>query len=204
MANVDKPFGLRLVGHLSGSPLNARTQKCYIKGDYATALYVGDPVVLNGTSNTAEVSTGIEKHKIGTLPEIEKATAGDDNPVVGAIVGFEPIIRSGTAPYNPASTERVALVCVDEDAIYQVQASGATGAALVGANANIVYTHGGSTTSGLSGAELNSASTGTTNTFQLKLLRVSTIPDRSDAASDNCVVEVKINRHQYGNVTVGL
>ena len=204
MANLDARFGLRPVGHVNGG-CSGRTMKCYLPATYGTAVFVGDPVVLTGTSNTAAVTAGLEKHQIGTLPEVNKATAGDGNKIAGAIVGFEnQSLRVGTAPQGTASTARVALVNVDPGTIYQVQASGAIGAASVGLNAPLVYTHSGDTNSGLSGAELDHSAVATTATEQLKIVRISTIPGRSDPASANTVVEVIINNHQYANVVAGV
>lgn len=204
MANKDASFGLKLVGHMLGAPYSARVRSYHIKSDYATALGVGDPVVVTGTSNTAVVSSGLEKHGIGTLPDIAKATAGDGNKIVGVIVGFEPIVRSSTAPYNPASTERVAKVCDDPNALYAIQCDGSTAVTDIGLNANVVYTNSVSTYSGLSGAELNSATVATDATFQLKILGSADIPGRNTMGSANPVVLVKINNHLYGNVVVGL
>ena len=204
MANKDASFGLKLIGHHAGAPYSARVRSYYIASTYATALYVGDPVIVTSTSNTAVVSTGIEKHGIGTLPEIEKATAGSGNKIAGVIVGFEPIIRSGTAPYNPASTARVAKVCDDPNALYLIQADGSIAATDVNYNAAVVYTNAGSTATGLSGVELNAASVATTATEQLKILGNADIPGRNTFGSNWPVLVVKINNHHYGNVVVGV
>lgn len=204
MANPDARFGLRPCGHVSGY-VSGRTQKCYLPASYATDVFVGDPVVLTGTSNTTVVSAGLEKHAIGTLPEVNKATAGDGNKIAGVITGFEQqTVRTGTAPQGAASTARVAIVNVDPGTIYQIQASGAIGAASVGLNAPLVYTHAGNTNTGLSGAELDHSAVATTATEQLKIVRISDIPGRNDSTSANTVVEVIINNHQYANVVVGV
>lgn len=204
MANKDASFGLKLIGRASGSPYNAAIKKMYIPSSYGTALYVGDPVVVTGTSNTAIVSSGVETHGIGTLMAINKATAGDTNKISGVIVGFEEIVRSATAPYNPASTERVALVCVDPEALYLIQADGSVAAGDIASNANLIYTNSGSTASGQSGAELDTSSMTTTNTFQLKILGCADIPGRNELGSANPVLIVKINNHSFSNVVVGV
>ena len=204
MANKDASFGLKLVGHLLGAPYSARVRSYHIKSDYATALGVGDPVIVTSTSNTAVVQTGIEKHGIGTLQDVVKATAGDGNKIVGVIVGFEPIIRSSTAPYNPASTERVVKVCDDPNALYAIQADGSVAVTDIGLNANVVYTNSVSTYSGLSGAELNASTMATDATFQLKILGNADIPGRNALGSANPVLLVKINNHLFGNVVAGV
>ena len=203
MANADASFGLKLIGHKSGSPFNALIKKCYIASSYGTALYQGDPVKFSGTSNTAAVSSGLEVHDIGCLPGIEKCAAGSGNVVAGVIVGFEPIVRSATAPYNPASTERVALVCVDPDAKYLIQADGSVAASDVLANANLIFTNAGSTSTGQSGVELDTSSMTTTAAYQLKILGFSKVYGRN-AVGNWAVLEVGINNHYLSASTAGL
>jgi hypothetical protein len=47
MANPTGPFGLRPVRHKNGAPWNGATVPVYCSASYATALYVGDPVVIS-------------------------------------------------------------------------------------------------------------------------------------------------------------
>jgi hypothetical protein len=159
MANVDRPSGLRPVRHKSGAPYNGAANPYFIPSGYGTALFIGDPVVKSGTSNTAAVKVpGAGSFNIGTLPEINKATAGDANRVTGVIVGFAPLATDLNKNYNAASTERVALVADDPDLVFEIQADGAIPAASIGLNAVFIYTHSGSTTTGLSGVELDTTS----------------------------------------------
>lgn len=204
MANLDASFGLKPIGHIHGAGYNARVKKFYIPSSYGTALFVGDPVIVTSTSNTAVVKTGLESHGIGTLPEINKATAGDGNKIAGVIVGFEPTVRGSTAPYNAASTARVALVNIDPGTIYLIQADGSVAATDINANANLIYTNSGSTGSGQSGVELDTSSMTTTATYQLKILGNADIPGRNALGSANPVLKVRINNHFYGNVVVGI
>ena len=163
MANNDTPFGLKPVRHRNGAPYNGAATPYYIPSTYATALFIGDPVVITGTSNTAAVDVpGLGHFEIGTLPEINKTAAGDvDGPtkrITGAIVGFSADPDSLGTNYNPASTARVAWVADDPDLIFEIQADGAVPAASMGLNAVLIYTHSGNTTTGLSGAELDTTS----------------------------------------------
>lgn len=163
MANIDSPFGLKPVRHKSGAPYNGAAKPYYIQSDYATALFVGDPVVKTGTSNTAAVTVpGAGTFGIGTLPAINKTAAGDvdgmTKVITGVIVGFAPLPTDLTKNYNPASTARVAYVCDDPDVVFEIQADGAVPAASIGLNAVLIYTHSGSTATGLSGAELDTTS----------------------------------------------
>lgn len=200
--NTDTPFGLRPVRYRDGSPYNGATNPYYINSTYATALFVGDPVIkVAGGSNAAAVGN----FPIGTLPEIQKATAGDGNAITGVIVGFLPLPTNLGLTYNTASTERVALVCDDPNVVFEIQADGAIAAATVGLNANLIYTHSGSTTTGRSGAELDTTSDGpdADASNQLTILRVV---NRSDnyAATAFTKVLVSINQHTELTGAIGI
>lgn len=197
MANVDRPSGLKPVRHKSGAPYNGATNPYYIPSSYGTALYIGDPVVKTGTSNTAAVKApGGGYFGIGTMPEINKATAGDANAVTGVIVGFAALPTDLNKPYNPASTERVALVCDDPDIIFEIQADGAVPAASMGLNAVFIYTHSGSTTTGLSGVELDTTSDvpAADASNQMIIIRAVNRED-NDTTLTHARVEVLLNNH---------
>ena len=197
MANADAPFGLRPIRHRNGAPYTGAFNPYYVPSTYATALFIGDPVVKTGTANTAEVSApGAGKFNAGTLPEVNKATAGDDNAITGVVVGFAPDPNGLERAYNPASTERVVYVCDDPDVVFEIQADGAIAPAQVGLNAVLIYTNSGSTTTGLSGAELDTTSDvpAADLSNQLTIQRVVNRDDNA-ASSANTVVEVKINKH---------
>ena len=205
MANIDSPFGLRPVRHKHGAPYNGAATPYYIPSSYGTALFVGDPVVKTGTSNTAAVTVpGAGSLAIGTLPEINKATAGDGNRITGVIVGFSPLPSDLGKNYNAASTERVALVCDDPSVVFEIQADGAIPAASVGLNAVLIYTHSGSTTSGLSGVELDTTSDvpAADASNQLVILRAVNRED-NDTTSTWARVLVMINQHTESMGTVG-
>jgi hypothetical protein len=198
MANVDTPFGLRPIRHRNGAPYNGAVNPYYLRSDYAVATFIGDPVVKTGTSNLVAVSAaGVGDFDIGTLPTINKATAGATNRITGVIVGFAPLPNDLTKQYNPASTERVALVCDDPDVIFEIQSDGALSAAQVSLNAVLIYTSSGSTVSGLSGAELDSGTAtapAADATYQLMIQRASNTPG-NDITAAYCKVEVVISNH---------
>lgn len=205
MANADTPFGLRPIRHRNGAAYNGAVNHYYLPSTYATAMFIGDPVIKTGTSNTAFVSAaGVGDFNIGTLPEINKATAGDGNRITGVIVGFAPLPDNLTQQYNPASTERVALVCDDPDVIFEIQADGAIPAASIGLNAILIYTHSGSTVSGLSGVELDTTGTAPSAdaSNQLLILRAANVPN-NDTTLTHAKVEVLINQHTENQGTVG-
>lgn len=206
MANVDSPFGLRPIKHRNGAPYNGAANPYYIPSSYGTALYVGDPVVKTGTSNTANVNTFPDgEYDIGTLPEINKATAGDGNAITGVIVGFGADPDSLSNQYNPASTERIAWVADDPDLVFEIQADGAIPAASIGLNGVLIYTHSGSTTTGLSGAELDTTSDvpAADASNQLTILRAINRVD-NDTTLTHAKVEVTINNHTEAHGAIGL
>lgn len=205
MANADTPFGLKPIRHLLGLPLNGAVKPYYIPASYGTALYIGDPVIKTGTSNTARVQApGVGEFQIGTLPEINKATAGDGNRITGVIVGFAPDPNNLGRIYNPASTERIAFVCDDPFVIFEIQADGAIPAASIGLNAVLIYTHSGSTVTGLSGVELDTTSDvpAADASNQLLILRAVNRVD-NDTTLTWAKVEVLINQHTENQGTVG-
>ena len=206
MANVDSPFGLRPIRHKSGAPYNGAARPYYIDVGYGTALFIGDPVIrVAGGSNAAAVKVpGAGSFAIGTLPSVEKAAAGDTNRITGVIVGFAPLPTNLDLKHNTASTERVAYVCDDPDIVFEIQADGAIPAASVGLNAVLIYTHSGSTTTGLSGVELDTTSDvpAADASNQLVILRAVNRED-NDTTLSFAKVEVMINQHTESQGTVG-
>jgi len=203
MANVDSPFGLRPIRMKDGSPYNGSAVPMYIASGYGTALFIGDPVIkVAGGSNTAAVTLpGVGSFGIGTMPNVQKALAGSTDLIAGVIVGFAASPTSGLEnQYNPASTERIAYVCNNPDVIFEVQADGAVAAASMGLNGNLIFTHSGSTASGLSGVELDttSESPAADATFQLVILQAANRDD-NDTTLTHAKVEVLIALHMYAH-----
>lgn len=204
MANNDTPFGLIPIKHRNGAAYNGAVNPYYVPAGYATALFVGDPVVKTGTANTSHVSApSVGKFNIGTLPAINKATAGTGNPITGVIVGFAPDPNGLERIYNPASTERIALVCDDPDVVFEIQSDGTISAVDVGQNSVLVYTNAGSTVTGQSGAELDKSVLGTTAGHQLSIQRVVNRED-NETGSNWTKLEVKINNHTEAHGAAGI
>ena len=204
MANTDNPFGLRPVQHRNGAPYTGACRPYYIQSDYATALFVGDPVVITGAVNTAAVSAGgADSFPVGALQSVNKATVGS-NPITGVIVGFASTSQNSLI-YNAASTERVVFVCDDPEVIYEIQADGTLTPADVGYNGVLIYTHTGSTITGRSAAELNTTTTvpATTAAMQLKIRGFANRED-NDMAAANSKVLVQINNSSIAHATAGI
>lgn len=203
MANANTPAGLT---PLKNSPfVEIPKNYYYIPASYATALFIGDPVVKTGTSNTAAVTSAGRYFNPGSLPEINKATAGDNNPITGVIIGFLAIPSNLSLSYNTASTERVAIVAdspLQEFLIQEESAGSPLAATSVGLNANLVYAESGSTATGLSGAELDTTTPATDATFQLKIKRLLDAPE--NAIGQHAKWTVIINNHTEANGKVGI
>lgn len=204
MANNNAPFGLRPIRHKSGAAYNGAVNPYYIPSSYGTALYIGDAVVKTGTANTAAVSApGAGRFNIGTLPEINKAAAGDvagnTQRITGAIVAFAALPTDLTKQYNPASTERIAYVCDDPDVVFEIQADGPIPATSIGLNAVLIYTQTGSAITGLSGAELDTTSDVPAADASNQLLIVRAVNrEDNDTTLTRARVEVLINAHTEG------
>ncbi len=136
MANADRPTGLSPVKMITGAPYNGQANIYSIAAAYTTALYIGDPVISDGTAD----GNGV--------PGIALAAA--TGPIRGVIVGigseFESMIGNIVNPnitYRPAAAQDdvwYAMVVDDPNVIFEVQEIG-TGtpltAAAVGLNANL-------------------------------------------------------------------
>jgi hypothetical protein len=198
MANPDRPFGLRPVRYKNGAPWNGQATPYFVAAADGTALFLGDPVVSNGNSNTALIGRG---HEPGTLASVIRAAA--TGVVLGVVIGVEPETRESTV-HRVASTDRVVYVADDPNLIFHVQddAGGTPGAGNVWLNANGIYTHAGSTVTGRSGMEIDGANWNTTQTFQYHILGLARLPNNS-VAEDFAIWEVMINTHQLKGAAAG-
>jgi hypothetical protein len=187
MANNNTPFGLKPIKNLLGAPWNGRTMMVQIAAGYNQALGVGDAVIWVGTAEAG-----------GHYPTVQLATAGSTNKILGVIVGFEPAF--GTTPnlnlnYHLAQTDQYAYIVLATDAIFEIQASAdaVIGATISGLNANLIYTNAVNTVTGLSGAELDTATTPSADaTKQLTIIGAVDRAD-NDIASVNSKWLVTIN-----------
>lgn len=174
---ADNPHGLDPVKHKLGVPLAATVNPYYVPASYETALFIGDPVVKSGTANTAVVGAGAEAFPAGSLPEINVGNAAGAN--TGVILGKRNAVSNLVQKHNPADTEAVMLVCDDPFVVFRIQEDSVGGniaIASVGLNADMILTHAGDTTTGISGVELDSSSVNTTAGLACKILGMS--PDQ--------------------------
>lgn len=191
MANADAPRGLVPVRDVSGLPWNGAVEHFSTASGDGTAIFVGDPVILSGTSQTINGQV---------YRDVDQAATGD--VMVGVVTSVLPV-TSDSLIYRAASTVRILTVCTDPHALFEIQeVSGGTALTAndAGLNANFVVSAG-STYTGLSGVELNNAGEATTNTLDLKIIGPVNRPDNE--IGEHCKWLVKINRHAYGNQVAG-
>jgi len=191
MSNPTGIFGLKPVRHISGAPYNGATVKCYISASYATALFVGDPVLLD--------TTLADKDTTGKHLTIIKSAGTAGALIRGVIVSFEPLVTDLTKVYNPASTERWANVCMDPEVVFQIRGDGYATTTyetkvLPGQNAVCIQHAAGSTYTGLSGMALDEGTTTHPDTTQNFTLHILGLADEEDnALGPNALYEVLLN-----------
>jgi hypothetical protein len=194
MANANTPTGLNPVRYLSGAPYNGAVTLYSVAAGYGTAIYVGDPVVDIGTSQTSAIDGGVTK-------DVQLAATTD--VITGVVVAVVPDDRSSLT-YRAASTRRLLMVADDPNLVFEVQEG--TGGTPLTANddgLNVSFAAGtGSTFTGRSGLTIDNATEATTNTLALKLITPVTRAD--NAIGDSCKWLVRINRHRYVDQIAGV
>ncbi|QOR55460.1 MAG: hypothetical protein ULS35scaffold63_17 [Phage 33_17] len=199
MANSTTPFGLKIDTSNGKMP----DMNYYYIPSNGAALFMGDPIIKTGTSNSTSKIDGKLVYP-GTMPSISKAAAGDGNKITGIIAGFQPSSSDFFTKYNKANNERIAMVFDDPMQEYIIQDDGvvALDETVVGLNANLIYTNTGNISLGTSGAQLNSSTVATTATFQLKILRLFASPN--NALGTNAQWVVRINNQTDANIVAGI
>lgn len=193
MANPNAPFGLLPVRSLvSGNTI--QTNEYVHDVNYATALFIGDPVIT--VADPANTS-GQPPYFDGT-PAVQASGTITTTAIRGAVVGVRPTFSNLTLQYAAASVEASMLVCDDPMAIFRIMSNGTAVADDIGDNMGIT-TGTGSTVTGLS-AYVATESTGhADNAYVLRILRLAPIVNNLLGA--NSVFEVKANIHELLNST---
>ena len=202
MANANRPWGLKPVGYRGGSPWTGKANTYYIPSTDVNAYALGDPVMFAGSGSS------------GGVPDVTLATAGAGNAVLGAIVGLKGTVYGGVMA-DPSSLESMVIpatktkgyyvmVADDPNLEFLIQESATTdGAALtvasLGINADLAS---GVNNGYMSGWKLDSASSNTGATRQLKLLRLWQAPDNALGAYAKWVVS--INNHAFSAGVAGV
>lgn len=188
MANVDKAFGFRPLGNLSAT--GAQKQYGYeIADNQSGAIYQGDLVtIVNG-------------YVVKFLPATHAAALG----VFNGCFYIDPTSGKPTwKNYYPGSVnitegKITADVIDDPSQLFIVQADGVVTQANIGKNADVIGT-GGSTTTGVSSMELNTATIADAAALNLKIVGLWNVP--GNELGEFAVLVVKINEHLYGSTGV--
>lgn len=207
MANLAAAFGGRPVRYVSNQPYNGAANLYYSTG--ASALYVGDPVVVNGDANSAQYFDNAP----GTMPTVVLATAGiagTGTALTGFIVGFY-AEDSASKSYGVASAARGVWVADDPSLIFEIADDGVTASTYAWAQGTGIInlsTYSGSTATGLSGCTISSTNfplnTATSTYFGLDQLKVLRLSQRSNnAVGANAIWDCMIVRHTNSNIALG-
>lgn len=194
MANIDAAFGLRPYRML-GSGANTNGDVVYNIQTAATA----------GTSSVIYQGTPVIPLANGMI-DIVGSAAGGTVPLLGAFLGCNYIDLTGKprwSPYWPgtasvmANSVATATISAHPDQTFLINCNAAAADSLVHINADFATATSGSTTSGLSSAELAVSTANTTNTLNLRILGFEDTPANSDAAAAGRLAIVLLNNHFY-------
>lgn len=203
MANSDRPAGLKPVKYMNGTPWNGAVRMYYIDGSNS-AVYKGTPVKLDGSADSS-----------GKTPSVDLYDTS--NPILGVAVGFANQRNLATdvtdleRDYCPANTAMYVAVVDDPNVIFEAQEDNGSSAHMeagdVGQMIALASGSGGSTTTGLSAAELDSdgnASNTASHTAQFQVLGVV---DREDnefgSSADHTKWHVRIADHMLTTDNAG-
>ena len=194
MANIDQAYGMRPIAKVGSAPGGTTGTTKYSIASGAAGMFTGDPV---------------KPKNDGT---IIPATAGD--PIRGIFMGcFYTDPSTGKPRYNntfpngTVASDAIAFIADDPDQLYVVQQDSVAAeivAADLNLNADLVF-GAGSTTTGISGVEIDSSSKNTTAALQVKLIDFYDTPS-NDATASHSQLVVKINNSDMngGTGTTGL
>ncbi len=188
MSNVNSPFGFQpLMVELSGAP--SRTRQYGKPASDSNAIFQWDLLqkVTGGIANELAPAGNL-------VPTVQSGTQGTPGTTYWIGVAIN---------YGKASTLTYHTVIDGPNALFRVQADStviATGSH-IGKNANVTN-NAGSTTTGLSAMVIAGAGIATTNTLDLRLMKVSDIVPNAEGAY--AIVEVTINKHELGKGIAGV
>lgn len=173
MANANTPFGLKPIRDARSGNESGGLEMFYVPASDGTALYIGDPVIKNGSADAAGVA-GVVR-------------AGATGAITGVVAGFVPDGITNTNGYRAASTAAYVLVCTDPSEMFVVQENAGLAAADIGLNANLA-TGSGNAYSKRSGFLLDAATKATTATLQVKIMGLAPIPGNDFGAYNKILV----------------
>jgi len=195
MANVNAPFGLTPWNERTNAPYSGGGNTYFVPDTDNTALFIGDPVILAGSSGNAQA--GVESYSTVT-----RATAGATNRITGVVVGFQPSPAFTPYGYRPASVAMNVIVADDPNLMFAIQADAdGIAATNVGQNANLTAGSG-STATKKSGFILDGTTPDPDATYQLRILGLA--PQINNEFGAYAQVLVRINLPTEAGIASGL
>jgi hypothetical protein len=191
MANSDIPNGFSVIGTLDGSDFHGKEVRvCFLAAD-ATATFIGDAIKITGTGSAD-----------GTAPSVAQCAAGDR--VYAYLTSLEPDFSDestlSAANYRAASTLRYGSAVIADLAVCTIQEDSVGGALAItdiGNNISVIV-GAGSTTTGISGMELDSNTAATTNTLVFRLLGIDRT--QGNAVGSQCRWRITANLTDLNNI----
>ena len=168
MATTASPYGLKAVNHIGGTPYAGSTRLLPIASGYATNIYNGSVVLIDGTAGTVQIVTDLGNNA-------DAFPAG----VIGVFVGctytdpnLGTVVFRNNWPTGTVASDAQAYIVDDPDVIFMAQADGAVTQADLGQNTNfaaVQSTTTGDTTNGNSNSAVSST-TATTATIAFRIV----------------------------------
>lgn len=183
MANANTPFGLKALRDARSGVETGGLEMFYHPAADGTALYIGDPVVKNGSADAA-----------GIAAVVRAAAAG---PITGVVEGFMPDGTTNAAGYGAASTAYYVLVRTDPSTMFIIQEDVGLAAADIGLNTNLLTGTGNAYTK-RSGFKLDTATKATTATLAVKIMGLAPIPGNDFGAYNKILVMLNNVTDQSG------
>ena len=182
--NVNRPNGFSASRYLDGSPYNGANEAYAFSASQANNAYINDAVQIDTTNRSTALTLNYLPGILFIQPVVAAVTT---TPIRGFIAGFVPEPDFNMDPtaslglkYRVASTARWAWVVQDYGVVFTGQEDGNsyTSASSNGLNktTDIAYTAGSSTT-GVSGAQIDSSDVQTAAARPIRLLRYTQSPD---------------------------
>jgi len=182
MPNGNAPQGLIPRRQRDGETANGSLNRYYVDPAYATAVFIGDPVILSGSADAQGV------------PGVVVATQGATNRITGVVVGFDPTPGIVALGYRAASTAGYVLVDDNPMTEFEIQedsVGGALAVASVGLNCDLISAAGNAFIR-RSGWMLDSSTAGTGATLQVRI--VGAMQRADNEIGDYCKWLVRINQ----------
>ena len=196
MANANRPSGFTPVQYLNGASWNGQARIYAIAAAYATALYIGDPVITAGSADANGVPT----------IALAAATGGVRGVIVG--LGTAEGLMANPAnldiTYRPGAAQSkvwYAMVADDPNIVFEVQEN-ANGTALtaaeIGLNTISILSAGNGYVSGWMIASTTDATAAVTATLPIKLLGLSRKLNNTFGAYAKHLVQFNVHELSHG------